>query len=190
MGDGPMHQSGRQMINFGNRGIASFVATVYGPAKPLHDGHYGSWAPSPAVMIAELVTSLRDDDGRILIPHFYDDVAPVSARGEGGARRAAAGGSAIEDGAGPRPHHRASAPGRRLHERPRSMCAPSMRATKAPTRPTRFATDAIGLIRFPPCARREAWPRARTARELSRASGLVHRARGSRHGDAARASRR
>jgi acetylornithine deacetylase/succinyl-diaminopimelate desuccinylase-like protein len=78
MGDGPMHQSGRQMINFGNRGIASFEATVYGPAKPLHDGHYGSWAPSPTVMIAELVTSLRDDDGHILIPHFYDDVAPVS----------------------------------------------------------------------------------------------------------------
>lgn len=78
MGDGPMHQSGRQMINFGNRGIASFEATVYGPTKPLHDGHYGSWAPSPAVMIAELVTSLRDDDGHIRIPHFYDDVAPVT----------------------------------------------------------------------------------------------------------------
>jgi acetylornithine deacetylase/succinyl-diaminopimelate desuccinylase-like protein len=79
MGDGPMHQSGRQMINFGNRGIVSFDATVYGPNKPLHDGHYGSWAPSPAVMIATLVTSLRDDDGTILIPNFYDDVAPVSA---------------------------------------------------------------------------------------------------------------
>jgi len=79
MGDGPMHQSGRQQINFGNRGIASFKATVYGPMKPLHDGHYGSWAPSPTVMIAGLVMSLRDDDGHILIPGFYDDVTPVSA---------------------------------------------------------------------------------------------------------------
>jgi len=79
MGDGPMHQSGRQMINFGNRGIASLTLTVYGPIKPLHDGHYGSWAPSPTVMIAGLVTSLRDDEGHILIPGFYDDVAPVSA---------------------------------------------------------------------------------------------------------------
>ncbi|HEX5378679.1 MAG TPA: M20/M25/M40 family metallo-hydrolase [Phenylobacterium sp.] len=78
MGDGPMHQSGKQQINFGNRGIASFDATVYGPMKPLHDGHYGSWAPSPAVMIATLVASLRDDEGNILIPGFYDDVAPVS----------------------------------------------------------------------------------------------------------------
>ena len=78
MGDGPMHPSGRQEINGGNRGIASFTAVTYGPIRPLHDGHYGSWAPSPAVMIAGFVASLRDDDGHILIPGFYDDVAPVS----------------------------------------------------------------------------------------------------------------
>ena len=79
MGDGPMHQSGKQQINGGNRGITSFVATVYGPDKPLHDGHYGSWAPSPTVMVADLVMQLRDDDGHIRIPGIYDDVAPVSA---------------------------------------------------------------------------------------------------------------
>jgi acetylornithine deacetylase/succinyl-diaminopimelate desuccinylase-like protein len=79
MGDGPMHQSGRQMVNFGNRGIASLTLTVYGPSKPLHDGHYGSWAPSPTVMLAGLIMSLRDEEGRILIPGFYDDVEPVSA---------------------------------------------------------------------------------------------------------------
>jgi len=79
MGDGPMHQSGRQMIDFGNRGIASLTLTVYGPLRPLHDGHYGSWAPSPTVMIADLVMSLRDEDGHIRIPGFYDDVAPISA---------------------------------------------------------------------------------------------------------------
>lgn len=78
MGDGPMHQTGKQLINGGNRGIVSFKTTVYGPAKPLHDGHYGSWAPSPTVMIAGLVMSLRDDDGHILIPGFYDDVTPVT----------------------------------------------------------------------------------------------------------------
>lgn len=78
MGDGPMHQSGKQQINFGNRGITSFEATVYGPLKPLHDGHYGSWAPSPTVMLASLIMSLRDETGHILIPGFYDDVTPVS----------------------------------------------------------------------------------------------------------------
>jgi acetylornithine deacetylase/succinyl-diaminopimelate desuccinylase-like protein len=79
MGDGPMSQTGQQEINFGNRGIVDFVATVYGPLRPLHDGHYGSWAPSPTVMLAHLIASLRDEEGKILIPHFYDDVAPVSA---------------------------------------------------------------------------------------------------------------
>ncbi len=78
MGDGPMHPSGRQQINGGNRGITSFVATIYGPTKPLHDGHYGSWVPSPAVMAADFVMQLRNDDGRINIPGFYDDVAPVT----------------------------------------------------------------------------------------------------------------
>ncbi|HWE46748.1 MAG TPA: M20/M25/M40 family metallo-hydrolase [Caulobacteraceae bacterium] len=78
MGDGPMHQSGKQMVNFGNRGIASFTLTVYGPMRALHDGHYGSWTPSPAVDLATLIAAMRDDEGHILIPHFYDDVAPVS----------------------------------------------------------------------------------------------------------------
>ena len=79
MGDGPMHQSGKQQINGGNRGITGFRAVVYGPKLPLHDGHYGSWAPSPAVMIADLVMSLRDEGGHILIPGIYDDVTPPSA---------------------------------------------------------------------------------------------------------------
>ena len=78
MGDGPMHQSGRQMIDFGNRGITSLTLTVFGPTRPLHDGHYGSWAPSPSVMIADLIMSLRDEDGHIKIPGFYADVEPVS----------------------------------------------------------------------------------------------------------------
>ncbi|HEY1879393.1 MAG TPA: M20/M25/M40 family metallo-hydrolase [Caulobacteraceae bacterium] len=76
MGDGPMHQSGRQMVNFGSRGYLGARMTVFGPLRPLHDGHYGSWAPSPAVEIARLIASLRDDSGHILIPHFYDAVRP------------------------------------------------------------------------------------------------------------------
>jgi len=50
--------------------------TVYGPARALHSGHYGNWAPNPAVLAAELVTSLRDSDGRILIPQFDALVRP------------------------------------------------------------------------------------------------------------------
>jgi acetylornithine deacetylase/succinyl-diaminopimelate desuccinylase-like protein len=82
MGDGPMHQSGRQMVGFGNRGIVGFTLTVYGPINPLHDGHYGSFAPSPSVMLARLIASLRDEDGKILIPGIYDDVVPPTAADE------------------------------------------------------------------------------------------------------------
>jgi acetylornithine deacetylase/succinyl-diaminopimelate desuccinylase-like protein len=73
-----MHQSGKQLINFCNRGIACVRLTVYGAYRPLHDGHYGSWVPSPSVMMARLLASMRDDQGKILIPGIYDDVAPAS----------------------------------------------------------------------------------------------------------------
>jgi acetylornithine deacetylase/succinyl-diaminopimelate desuccinylase-like protein len=77
--DGPMHQSGRQQVLFGNRGIASFELTVYGPTRALHSGHYGNWAPNPGVLIANLIASMRDDDGRIKVAGYYDDVKPISA---------------------------------------------------------------------------------------------------------------
>ena len=78
-GDGPMHQSGRQQVLFGNRGITSFELTLYGANRALHSGHYGNWAPNPGVLLANLVASMRDDDGHIKIAHYYDDMQPVSA---------------------------------------------------------------------------------------------------------------
>ena len=78
LSDGPRHASGRMQVFFGARGVAGLELTVYGPARPLHSGHYGNWAPNPAVMLTHLLDSLRDEDGRILIPGFYDDVRPLS----------------------------------------------------------------------------------------------------------------
>jgi acetylornithine deacetylase/succinyl-diaminopimelate desuccinylase-like protein len=75
--DGPVHQSRRPQIFFGARGVSSLELTTYGPARPLHSGHYGNWAANPAVSLAHLVASLRDEDGRILVPGFYDDVRPL-----------------------------------------------------------------------------------------------------------------
>ena len=118
MGDGPMHQSGKQMVNFGNRGITSLTLTVYGATKPLHDGHYGSWAPSPSVMIAHLIASLRDDAGRILIPHFYEDVAPVSAA-DRSALAAASRRRRLEACFGTRAQHRSAASRQRMSSSPR-----------------------------------------------------------------------
>ena len=50
---------------------------MYGPQRALHDGHYGNWVPNPAVMAAELISQMRDSEGRILIPGFDADVRAV-----------------------------------------------------------------------------------------------------------------
>ncbi len=78
IGDGPVHQSRRQMVYFGARGTVGLEATIYGPARPLHDGHYGNWVPNPAYMAALLVAQMRSDDGAILIPGFGSDVRPLT----------------------------------------------------------------------------------------------------------------
>lgn len=77
--DGPVHQTRRPQVSFGVRGVTGLNLTVYGPLRPLHSGHYGNWAPNPNVLMAHLIASLRDPDGRILVPGYYDDVRPVSA---------------------------------------------------------------------------------------------------------------
>ena len=76
--DGPVHQSGRPLVFFGNRGDIGVDITVYGPVRALHSGHYGNWAPNPAMELSRLLASMKDADGRVLIDGYYDDVAPLS----------------------------------------------------------------------------------------------------------------
>jgi len=77
--DGPSHASRQLQVVFGVRGVMGLELTVYGPARALHSGHYGNWAPNPGMLLADLVTSMRDVDGRILVKNFYDDVVPPTA---------------------------------------------------------------------------------------------------------------
>jgi len=76
--DGPVHQSGRQLVFFGNRGDIGLDITVYGPVRALHSGHYGNWAPNPAMELSRLLASMKDADGRVLVDGYYDDVTPLS----------------------------------------------------------------------------------------------------------------
>ena len=76
--DGPVDQSGKQTVVFGARGDAHVEITVYGPHHGLHSGHYGNWAPNPAMMLAQLLAGMKDENGHVLIPHFYDGIAPLS----------------------------------------------------------------------------------------------------------------
>jgi acetylornithine deacetylase/succinyl-diaminopimelate desuccinylase-like protein len=77
--DGPVHQSRRQQVYFGARGVTDLEITVYGPLHAPHSGHYGNWAPNPAVVLAHLLATLRDTDGRIRVTGYYDDVRPLTA---------------------------------------------------------------------------------------------------------------
>jgi acetylornithine deacetylase/succinyl-diaminopimelate desuccinylase-like protein len=91
--DGPVHPTRRMQVYYGARGVTGLEITVYGPVRPLHSGHYGNWAPNPAVTLAHLVASLRDEDGRILIPGYYDDVRPLTE----GEKQAVAAMPAVEE---------------------------------------------------------------------------------------------
>jgi acetylornithine deacetylase/succinyl-diaminopimelate desuccinylase-like protein len=76
--DGPVHQSGRPLVFFGNRGDIGLDITVYGPVRALHSGHYGNWAPNPAMELSRLLAAMKDENGRVLVDGFYDDAAPLS----------------------------------------------------------------------------------------------------------------
>ncbi|MEQ1800270.1 MAG: M20/M25/M40 family metallo-hydrolase, partial [Lacibacter sp.] len=76
--DGPVHQSGKKQVVFGVRGDAHVEVTVYGSKRPLHSGHYGNWAPNPAMMLVQLLASMKDKDGNVTIKDFYADVIPLS----------------------------------------------------------------------------------------------------------------
>ncbi|HYW72742.1 MAG TPA: M20/M25/M40 family metallo-hydrolase [Pyrinomonadaceae bacterium] len=75
--DGPVHQSGRKEVVFGARGDQNVDVTVYGPKRPLHSGHYGNWAPNPAMFLAHLLASMKDDSGRVTIAGWYEGVEPL-----------------------------------------------------------------------------------------------------------------
>jgi acetylornithine deacetylase/succinyl-diaminopimelate desuccinylase-like protein len=78
MCDGPVHQTRRQLIAFGAREVTRLDITVYGPRGELHSGHYGNWAPNPALLLARLLVSMKDENGRVVVDHFYDQVEPLS----------------------------------------------------------------------------------------------------------------
>ena len=75
--DGPVHQSGVKQVVFGARGDVNVDVTVYGAKRPLHSGHYGNWAPNPAMLLAQLLASMKDANGRVLIDAWYSDVEPL-----------------------------------------------------------------------------------------------------------------
>nr|WP_321232749.1 M20/M25/M40 family metallo-hydrolase [uncultured Psychroserpens sp.] len=72
--DGPMHDSANPTLLYGVRGISALRMEIYGMSKPQHSGHYGNYGPNPVFRTAQLLSSMKDDSGRVLIEGFYDGI--------------------------------------------------------------------------------------------------------------------
>ncbi|MBT29009.1 MAG: acetylornithine deacetylase [Thalassobius sp.] len=72
--DGPPHITNKPTLTFGARGISDITLTTYGPRVPQHSGHYGNYAPNPALRLSKLLASMKDEEGRVTIPGFYDGI--------------------------------------------------------------------------------------------------------------------
>jgi acetylornithine deacetylase/succinyl-diaminopimelate desuccinylase-like protein len=76
--DGPVHHTGAPQVVLGVRGYCGVELTVYGPGHEVHSGHYGNWAPNPALHLARLLASCKGPDGRVTIDGFHDTTRPPS----------------------------------------------------------------------------------------------------------------
>lgn len=61
------------------RGIAAYEVILHGPNRDLHSGIFGGTVDNPATVLCQMLGKLRDKNGRIAIPGFYDKVQPLSA---------------------------------------------------------------------------------------------------------------
>ena len=76
--DGPMLSAGQPTIDYALRGVVMAEIRVTGPRRDLHSGNYGGAVHNPAQAVAEIVARLHDENGRVTIPGFYDNVLPLT----------------------------------------------------------------------------------------------------------------
>jgi acetylornithine deacetylase/succinyl-diaminopimelate desuccinylase-like protein len=76
--DTSMFAPGQPSITIGLRGLAYLEIRVRGPRSDLHSGSYGGAVVNPAGALARIVAGLHDEDGRVAIPGFYEDVLELS----------------------------------------------------------------------------------------------------------------
>jgi acetylornithine deacetylase/succinyl-diaminopimelate desuccinylase-like protein len=77
--DTAMFDRGLPSICYGLRGLVYLQIDLEGPNTDLHSGSYGGAVANPAELLARLIAQLKDDQGRVTVPGFYDDVRPLSA---------------------------------------------------------------------------------------------------------------
>jgi acetylornithine deacetylase/succinyl-diaminopimelate desuccinylase-like protein len=76
--DTGMPARGLPALTYGLRGIMALEIVLHGPARDLHSGIFGGSVDNPAMALCQLLSKLRDKNGRVAIPGFYDDVKPLT----------------------------------------------------------------------------------------------------------------
>jgi acetylornithine deacetylase/succinyl-diaminopimelate desuccinylase-like protein len=76
--DGPAHPLGKSTIYYGARGGANLTVTVYTAKQGMHSGNYGNWMPDANVRLSQLISSMVDSTGKVVIKDFYSDVLPFA----------------------------------------------------------------------------------------------------------------
>lgn len=76
--DTEMFAPGLPTLCVGLRGMIYTELEVRGARSDLHSGMYGGAAPNPFIALAQILARLKDEEGHILIPGFYDDIIPPS----------------------------------------------------------------------------------------------------------------
>ena len=71
---GPKHPA----LTYALRGIVAFELKVHGPARDLHSGVFGGAVENPAMALCQLLARVRDKNGRVTIPGFYDGIVPLT----------------------------------------------------------------------------------------------------------------
>ncbi len=68
------------LISYGLRGLAYFELQINTLSKDVHSGLYGGNVANPAIILCQLISKMKDENGYILIPHFYDRVRKLSPK--------------------------------------------------------------------------------------------------------------
>ncbi len=76
--DTAMAARGLPAITYGLRGLLYFEVRVETADTDLHSGLFGGIAPNPVQALGEIIAKLKDGNGRVLVPHFYDGVRPLT----------------------------------------------------------------------------------------------------------------
>lgn len=76
--DSAMFGPGVPSIPYGMRGLVYFQVDLRGTTSDLHSGSFGGAVANPACVLVDLLARLKDEDARITIPGFYDDVRGLS----------------------------------------------------------------------------------------------------------------